>query len=165
MSELSKRMRVIFTLSLVLNVLFLAVGAGLLYKFCRDDIRIPPNMSPEARHFMARTFQEGREQVKPLIAEVKAQREVVRDIITAEEFDPAAYQEAVEPMLETRDRISRQRAEIMGKALSELPLADREKFVDRILDGLEGKKPHKKGYHRKIMEKDGDSQPSQPETK
>ena len=103
MSELSKRMRVIFTLSLVLNVLFIAVGAGLLFKFARDDIRIPPNMSPEARHFMARTFQEGREQVKPVMAEVKAQREIVRSIITAEEFDPDAYAKAVEPMLDTRD--------------------------------------------------------------
>jgi hypothetical protein len=152
MNGLSKRMRVVFTISLVLNVLFIAVGAGLLYKFARDDIRIPPDMSPEARHFMARTFQEGREQVKPLIEQVKERRAVVREIITAEEFDADAYAEAIEPMLDTRDQISRKRAEIMGKALAELPLEDREKFADRILDGLEGRKKHKKGYHHKMLQ-------------
>lgn len=158
MSELSKRMRVIFTLSLVLNVLFIAVGAGLLYKFCRDDIRIPHNMSPDARHFMARTFQEGREQVKPLIEDVKSRRAAVEEIITAEVFDADAYAKAVEPMLDTRDKISRKRAEIMGKALSELPHADRIEFADRIIDGLEGKRPHKKGYHHKMMKDDDKTQ-------
>ncbi len=156
---MSKRIRIIFTLSLIANILFLAVGAGLFYRFCRDDVPIAGDMSPEARHFVARTFQEGREKVKPYYEQIRAQRPVVEDIITADEFDKKAYDREVDKMLDIRDKISRERAAVMGQALSDLPQPDREKFAKRALDGLEGKKRHGKGgYHQRLM-KDGKEVP------
>jgi len=155
---MNPRIKLFFTLSLILNVIFVGVGLGLLYRFCVDmPMPIPADMSPEARHFIAKTFQDGREQTKPLIEKIKSKREVVEDIITAEKFDAKAYDKAVADMLETRDEISKKRASIMGEALKELPAADRERFAKRILDGLEGKRPpHKKGFHHKYMKDDKD---------
>lgn len=154
---MSKRMKVIFTLSLIANILMIAVGAGLFYRFTKDQVPIAGDMSPEARHFVARTFQEGREKVKPLFEQVKQQRPKVEAIILADEFDRAAYDREVDKMLDIRDQISRERASVMGEALADLPQADREKFARRALDGLEGRKPHRKGFHQKYM-KDGKEQ-------
>ena len=151
---MSKRMKVVFTLSLMLNIIFIGVGAGLLYRFCQD-VPIAGDMSPDARHFVARTFQEGREEAKPLITEVKAHRAIVEKIIMAPNFDKKAYDEEVGKMLDARDKMTRHRANVMGKALSELSQDDREKFAKRALDGLEGRKPHKKGGYGHPDRKDG----------
>jgi uncharacterized membrane protein len=147
---MNRRMKIIFTISLLANIVFIGVGAGLFFKYCQD-IPIPGDMSPEARHFVARTLQEGREQVKPLYQKAKANRQKVEDIIMAETFDKAAYDKAVDELLGSREGISRKRAEIMGKALGDLPASDRRKFARRIVESLEGKRPHKGGYHKKMM--------------
>jgi len=152
---MNRRMKFVFTVSLLLNIVFIGAGAGMLYRFAQEVRIIPGQMSPEARHFIARTFQEGREEVKPLITDVKARRAKVENILTADEFDKKAYDKAVDEMLSSRDKISRKRADIMGRALVDLPAQDRQKFAKRILDGLEGHKPKKGGYHRKMM-KDGE---------
>ncbi len=150
---MSKRMKLIFTVSLLLNIILIGVGAGMLFRFCQD-IPIPADMSPEARHFVAMTFQNGREQVKPLIDDVKAKRKVVEMLLTADAFDAKAYGKAVDDLLETQAKIARKRADIMEAALQDLPAADRKKFADRILDGLRGGRPRKGGYHRDMGKDD-----------
>lgn len=148
---MSKRMKLVFTISLLLNIVLVGVGAGMLVRMCQD-IPIPGQISPEARHFIARTFQQGREEVKPLIDEVKANRRKVEAILIAETFDKKAYDAAVDKMLDSRDKVSRKRADIMGRALVDLPAEDRQKFANRILDGLDGLKPRKGGHHKKMIE-------------
>ncbi|PZO86873.1 MAG: hypothetical protein DI626_05355 [Micavibrio aeruginosavorus] len=152
---MSRRMKAVFTASVLLNILFIGLGAGMLYRFS-GEVPIPPNMSPEARHFIARTYQEGREEIRPMIDEMKRERKVVEGIITAEKFDAAAYDEAVEKLLTTRSEIGQKRADIMGKALEELPSEDRREFAHRILESLEGKRPHKGGFHKKMMDRECD---------
>lgn len=149
---MNRRMKLIFTASVLLNIVFIGVGVGMFFRFCQE-IPIPGQMSPEARHFIARTFQEGREEIKPLIDEVKKDRAKVETVLTAETFDKKAYDAEVSNMLDSRDAVSRKRADIMGRALVDLPVEDRKEFAKRILDGLEGHKPRKGGYHK--MMKDG----------
>lgn len=147
---MSKRMKIIFTLSLLLNIVLIGVGGGMFYRFTMQG-PVPGDMTPEGRHFMARTFQEGRDRVKPLIADIKQKRAAVEEIMIAEQFDLEAYKVAVSAMMDSRDRISRKRAEIMGEALVDLPHADRQRLAKHMLDGLTGKRPHRKGYHQKFM--------------
>lgn len=162
---MTRRMKIIFTVSVLLNIVFTGVAAGMMYRFARE-LPIPGQMSPEARHFVARTFQQGREEVKPLISEVKERRKAVEAVLTAREFDRKAYDKAVDRMLDSRDEVSRKRAEIMGRALVDLPYEDRQKFAKRILDGLEGHKPRKGGYHRMVREaKDGPEESRKPAEK
>jgi uncharacterized membrane protein len=153
---MNRRMKLIFTLSVLLNIVFVGVGIGMFYRFCQE-IPIPGQISPEARHFVARTFQEGRKEIKPLIDEVKADRAKVEKILTAEQFDAKAYDKAVDEMLDSRNGVTRKRAEIMGRALADLPAEDRQKFAKRVLDGLEGHRPRRGGYHRQMM-KDTDNE-------
>ena len=57
---MTPRNKLIFTISILLNIVLIAAGLGMLYKFCQY-IPIPGTMSPDARAFVARTYQNGRE--------------------------------------------------------------------------------------------------------
>ena len=151
---MNRRMKLIFTISVLLNIVFVGVGAGMFYKFCQD-VPIPGEMSPDARNFVARTYQKGREDVKPLITEVKARKKKVESLLLADKFDEKAYDAAVEDVLETQSKIMHHRAETMSKALVQLSPEDRKKFSNHILDGLS---PGRKGGPRHKM-KPGEERP------
>ena len=140
---MSKRMRLVFTISILLNIVFVAAGVGMFYRYCQD-IPIPGTMSPDARNFVARTYQNGREEVKPLIAEVKERRKKVETILSSDNFDRKSYDAAVDDLLETQGKIARHRADTMGKALTELSDDDRKKFSKEIINGLTPGRPHRK---------------------
>jgi uncharacterized membrane protein len=144
---MSKRMRLVFTASLLLNIVFAAVGAGMFFRYCQD-IPIPGTMSPDARNFVARTYQNGREEVKPLITEVKARRQKVEDILESDKFDRKAYDAAVDDLLVTQGKIARHRADTMGKALTDLSDEDRQKFSKEIISGLTPGRPRHRGGHK-----------------
>ena len=142
---MSKRMRLVFTASLLLNIVFVAVGIGMFYRYCQD-IPIPGTMSPDARNFVARTYQNGREEVKPLITEVKARRQKVEDILESDIFDRKAYDAAVDDLLVMQGKIARHRADTMGKALTDLSDEDRQKFSKEIINGLTPGRPRHRGH-------------------
>ena len=149
---MNKRMKLIFTISLLLNIVLVGVGTGMFFRYCQD-IPIPGTMSPDARNFVARTYQNGREEVKPLITEVKARRQTVESILTSDQFDRKAYDKAVDDLLDTQGKIMRHRADTMGKALTELSDEDRKKFSKEILNGLTPGRPRKGGHHKKDWDK------------
>lgn len=141
---MNRRMKLIFTVSILLNIVFVGVGIGMFYKFCQD-IPITREMSPEGRNFVARTYQKGWEDVKPLIMEVKERKKKVETILLADEFDEKAYDKAVQDVLETQGKIMHHRADTMSAALDQLSAEDRKRFSRDILDGLT---PGRKGGHR-----------------
>lgn len=149
---MSKRIKIIFTLSVLLNIVLVCAGVAMLCRF-GPEIPMPGGMSPEGRQFISRTYKEGRAEIKPLFKEMKARRAEVEDILTADTFDAGAYDVAVAKMLAARGAVAAKKAETMGRALGELPVEDRRKFARRILDSLEGHRPpHKRGYHHKMMD-------------
>ena len=151
---MNPRMKLIFTVSVLLNIVLVGVATGMLFSF-RHDIRIPGTMSPDGRSFVARTYQNGREEVKPLIEEVKARRQKVENILESKTFDRKAYDKAVDDLLQTQGKIARHRADTMGKALNDLSDEDRRKFSKEIINGLTPGRPrHKGGKHWKDHDKD-----------
>ena len=163
---MSKRMKLIFTISVLLNIVFIGAAAGMFVRFCQD-IPIPGTMSPDARNFVARTYQNGREEVKPLIEEVKARRQKVEGILESDDFNRKAYDAAVDDLLETQGKIARHRADTMGKALSELSPEDRKKFSSEIINGLTPGRPRHGGQHWKSRgdHKPGEERPVEAPTK
>ena len=155
---MSKRMRLIFTVSILLNIVFIAVGVGMFYRYCQD-IPIPGTMSPDARNFVARTYQNGREEVKPLIKEVKGRRKAVEAILESDNFDRKAYDAAVDDLLETQGKIARHRADTMGKALTDLTDDDRKKFSKEIINGLTPGRSRHGGKHRSAKPQDIQEKP------
>ncbi len=158
---MNPRMKLIFTISILLNIVFIGVGAGMFYKFCQD-IPIPGTMSPDARAFVARTYQNGREEVKPLIEEVKARRKTVENILTSDNFERKSYDKAVDDLLDTQGKIMRHRANTMGKALNELSDDDRKKFSKEIINGLTpGRQRHKGKWKNHDKDRGGEERKSE----
>lgn len=154
---MNRRMKLIFTISLLLNIVFVGIAAG-MYVRMKGDIPMPRDITPEARQFLSSTFEKGRAEVKPLIGIAKEKRKAVESVITAENFDRAAYDAAVKDMIDARDTIARKKADIMGRALVDLSADERQKFAGFILDGLEGRKGGK-GRHHHDTPKDGERPP------
>lgn len=140
---MTRRMKLVFTLSFLLNIVLIGAGAGLYYRY-HEDGPMPPDMSPKAREFLSGTYKSGREEMKPLIDEIKERRGRVEDILTAETFDRAAYDAAVASLLDQRDVIGRKKADIMGRALADLPAEDRRAFARQIVEGLTGHRSHRR---------------------
>lgn len=137
---MNRRIRVIFTISILLNIVLIAAGVGMFYRF-GQGFPMPERMSPEARSFVTSTFKSGHERMKPLIVEVKERRKAVESILMNDNFDRGTYDAAVERLLDTQGRIARTKAEIMGEALNDLSPEDRKEFSQQIIDGLTPGKP------------------------
>lgn len=140
---MSRRKKLIFTISILLNIVFAGVGAGLVFKYCRD-LPVPGDLSPEGQHSTARIFQEGRQDAMPLIRDLKKQRKIVEDALTADMFDAAAYKEAVAALLAAQGKLHQHKASTMARAVENLSAEDRKKFARRIMDGLDGHRHKKK---------------------
>ena len=156
------RVKLIFTASILLNIGLVCAGAGLAYKMCWGDrFGLPDNVSAESRAAMEDAFKEGRTRIRPLIDTAKERRKAVEAVITADAFDREAYDEAVTPLLTTRQEIARAKADVMGGALARLPAEDRRAIAGRLLDRLEGRRPHRPGADqpRKAPDQDAPATP------
>lgn len=140
---MNRRKKLIFTISILLNIIFAGVGAGLAFKYCRD-MPVPGDLSPEGQHSTARIFQEGRQDAMPLIHDLKKQRKIVEEILTADAFDAAAYKESVAALLAAQGKLHQHKAATMARAVENLSPEDRKKFARRIMDGLDGHRHKKK---------------------
>lgn len=138
-----RRIKIIFTCSVLLNVVLIALVLGTYYRFQRDASPTPEMLSPQSQEILSNTFRQGREEIGPLFGSMKAERAKVETILRSENFDAAGYDIAVDSMLDARELVTRKKAEIMGRAMVELSAQERQKFAGYFLDKLEGRYPHK----------------------
>ncbi len=157
-----RRVKIIFTISVLLNVVLIAMALGTYFRFHRDMPPMPDMLSAQSRQVLSDTFKQGREEIGPLFGNMKAERAKVETILTADDFDAQAYDAAVSQMLDAREAITRKKAEIMGRAMAQLPAQERQKFTGYFLDKLEGRYPHKGGPRRIHDRGDGRELPPPP---
>lgn len=146
---MSRAFKIVFTGSLLLNLVLVGVGGGTVYKM-REHF-FPPSqaVSPEIRQKLKSSMEENRAQMQPVFKEIHAGKKELRDIVLAEDFDGAAYRMSVEHLLDLKDKVARQRALSMEKVLENLSQVEREKISRHFLDHLgEGRKRPLKN-HRK----------------
>lgn len=149
-----KTIKIIFTLSVLLNLVLLGVICGGFYKVNRwhdSDL----NVSEQSRVVIKTNMLESRAQMRESFQEVRKYNAQLKEIMEAENFDPQAYDAVIEKILTTKAAVSRQKAEAMGKTLAILPLEDRRKFsskVLRILSHKHGKRGDKPSSAQKNTE-------------
>lgn len=138
---MTKPIKIIFTLSLLLNLALVGVSAGCIWK--KAHHRMPfANTAPETQALFKETFAQNRERMRADIDAIRASRGALESIITAEPFDRAAYDTEVGKVLSVREGMNARRAEILGGVLEQLPQAEREKIVKKIVSKLTDDKPH-----------------------
>ncbi len=129
---MTRTLKIIFTVSLVLNVLLIAAGAGFAFKALRHMPGHGPmareNLSPETQHLMARTFRKNRKDMAECIRDAHEQREALMDVMAAENFDPQAYDRAIEGLLAGQNEMMRMHAQTIKKMAERLPAEERKKL-------------------------------------
>lgn len=144
---MSKPIKIIFTLSLLLNLILVGVSVGCLWK--RHDHKMPfAEASEETRAQFRAAFEDNRDAMRADIDTVRAARASLEGIIAAEPFDRAAYDAEVKEVLVVRDRMGERRADILGDVLEKLPAEERAQIARKISSKLADDRPrHRSKTH------------------
>lgn len=156
---MSRIMKIVFTVSLALNLLFAGTAVGVAGKMAAERMP-PPGMlhygppGSEAQEAAAKAFREAHKEMRGDMQAMRQARAEMETIITAKMFDSQAYAAASERMLDLRDRMTRRKAETMGQVLGSLPPEQRQQMARHLVDRMSGKPPGRPpGAHmRKLPE-------------
>jgi len=140
---MSKRMRILFTVSVIANVLLLGLLAGMAARNYYEHPwhKTRRELTPETRHLLARAFQHTHREIKPLIEEAHKTREVLVETIAADNFDDAKFKRLAKEMNDLQDEIGRKKADGMLDLIHDLSDEDRKKFSRHLAGALSRQKP------------------------
>lgn len=144
---MSKKMKIIFTLSVILNVLLIGWAAGeAVHKFRKHDPvqKIARDMSPEGRHIVAKTMQSAFREGRGKMRDMRKAKKEIKQILTAEEFDAEAFEIAAEKMHAMFAEMGKKRVEVTKQLAMQLSKEDRETLADGFSKGFHGR-GHNKG--------------------
>ncbi|MFN3701030.1 MAG: periplasmic heavy metal sensor [Alphaproteobacteria bacterium] len=167
----AKAMKIFFTVSVLLNIALIGVFAGSALKRMGDDpLRsVHAEMSPEARHIVAREMQSAFRDNRAEMQKAREVKKAVRDILSAEEFDAEAFEAKAMEMHDTRTKMGLRRIEVTKELASKLSQEDRKVLATRFSSGFRGAK-NRNGKQRsresytflKEHEAKGESEPKAP---
>lgn len=159
---MNRTIKLILTVSLLMNVMLTGLGIGYVYKTWR--YRMPENaaraqMSAAARDRVEGAFDDMRRDMQATFVDMRAARKDMMDIMAAEPFDAAAYDAAWRKLSNLQAKMGKMRAETVRGLASELKPEDR-RLLTRYVSGSFGKRRcgGAKGMHG-ISERPGNSQP------
>jgi Spy/CpxP family protein refolding chaperone len=143
---MSKCIKIIFTLSLLLNLVLAGMVGGGAWKHWHHEMPFG-EASEQTRALFKQSFDNNRAAMKADIDALRAVRPALEKIVAAEKFDRAAYDAEVKKVLDVRNKMGQRRAAIMGDILAQLPQAERESVGKRMLmkmtqDRPQGHSPH-----------------------
>ncbi len=131
---MTKNMKIVFTVSVLLNILMAGVLAGFAVKCNQPEPwRAPPAMeklSPEGRALMKQSFDQSRDTMRQTFQDARQLRERLNSILEAETFDPEAYAAASAALREHQVKIMERRAQTAGDLAAKLNPEDRRLMAD-----------------------------------
>lgn len=137
--------KIILSVSLIANLLLVGVIGGAAYKkwSARPWHEVKKQLEPESRNVVARTFQDKFREIRPIGKEARKVRGELIKVMTAEEFDPEAFDEAAAELTSLRDRMAEIKLQATKDILSQLPKEEREKMAHRMAEKIGGGIEHK----------------------
>ena len=146
---MTHRIKIIFTISILFNVLFVGMVAGNFYHRIN-----PPQAVSDIDHSIKELIKDKMVKsggdTRAEIKKIRAHKDSLKNIITANEFDLEAYNTVVDKILTSKNDMGRQKAEKMGEVLQSLSREERQKISKRFLKGMMGgpkKPPHLRRRH------------------
>lgn len=141
---MTQTIKIIFTVLVLLNITLLGVVGGGYYKMQRQHVtHETPNK--EVRDFIKEKMKTSKKGMLNQFKEIRQYHSELKQIVTAPEFDRAAYDEVVTKILEVKNQISHQKAEATGNILADMSQEQRQKMAEGLLKNLSGKRHLKKG--------------------
>lgn len=140
MSSMSKKMKIVFTASVLLNVVLAGLAGGSTYKHWRDDNmrRMELEMSPEGRNIVARTMQKAFTEGKPRMDEARAIKKEIKSILSAQQFDADAFEAQAQKLHEVMSDMGHKRIDVTKELASQLSASDRKILAEKFSKGFHG---------------------------
>ena len=134
---MSRRIKILFTLSVLLNIVFIGVAVGTVYKMSQKwdnhlDRKIG-HLSPEMQDKIRASLWESRDEIRDLIQEGRQAKESMKDAINAEEFDVAAYDAASQQLIDLRAKAMLLRTNKTKEFIKDLPVSERRQMAGHLM--------------------------------
>lgn len=141
----SRHMKVLFSLSLAMNVLLIGIVIGMAVRSYYDHPwhETRRTLSPEAQHHFARASQRTHREVKPLIAQARNTRTALMRVIAEDSFNEGEYERLSKKLTSLQVKIAEAKAQGVKELISELPDEDRKTFSRHFAQQLGS--PHRRG--------------------
>lgn len=138
----AKAIKIAFTVSVLLNIVLIGVFAGSVLKRMGDDPlhAVHAEMSPEARHIVARKMQSAFRDNRDEMKKAREAKKAVRDILSAEEFDAEAFAAKAKEMHDIRMKMGLRRIGVTQDLAEQLSQEDRKVLANRFATGFRGAK-------------------------
>ncbi len=141
---MSKRIKLMFTVSVLLNVLLVGLGGGVAYKHWaahpwKQDRQ---ELSPEARHIVGRNLQGAFREIKPLGDEARKARAALIKVLSAEDFDADRYDEAALRLSVAKEKMRAKKVEVTKVIASQLSAEERGQMAERMTKMIGGGREH-----------------------
>ncbi|MCK5374959.1 MAG: periplasmic heavy metal sensor [Alphaproteobacteria bacterium] len=138
---MSKPTKIIFTFSLILNILFLGVFFGQFHHIAKEKKpwkETKAALAPETRDVMKAMFREKGKDVFPLFRQAGQEKKAMKAVIVAKEFDGNSYDMIADEFEDLNDKLMKHRLTMIKAILSQLPQSERVKIVDHTVERMLG---------------------------
>lgn len=156
---MNRHLKIFFTLSLLLNITLIGVLAGAAYKRWDDGAPgFAAVRDPQLNHKMAKSMRDARKGQEPLFKDMRAARNEINKILSADQFDETAFHAASEKMYKAQAEVFKARNEAMLKMAREMSAAERKELAAHMkaLSDRRGQRdrgqPHNNQPHSKGQE-------------
>ena len=149
---MTKKMKIIFTLSLLGNVLLLGVVGGTAYRIKQATQpwkEVRKEISPESRELIKDTFKSKKQDIRGMFQEARVKKKALEDAFTAEEFDPDAFSAAARELQQLGNRMVAHKFETFQELGHMLPQHERKALSKRLVSSLFSKQ----GMHKNKKKK------------
>lgn len=131
---MSKRAKIIFTVSFLLNILLAGAVSGMIIDQSRHEPweEVKESLKPETQNLLARSFQQSSRNMSKTIGEMRQARQKMKEIFSANEFDETAYDKAVDQMVAAQQKLMAERLRVSKEVAKKLPQEEREKIAEKF---------------------------------
>ncbi len=156
---MTKNLKIIFTVSLLLNIILIGILGGFVYKRIHHDWFYGgrTEFDPETRHMAAKVMRKVRGDVRGEVLKIRVTRSKLMEILEAKRFDESAFDATAEELRKSHDKIVTKKIQATKELAAELPDEERQKLAGRLSEAL-GERPHHRQswYKRKQAPKPGE---------
>jgi len=148
---MKKCFKILLSVSLLANVLLLGFVGGHIYKRWAHHPwqSMKQELSPETRNVVGRAFQSTFKDMKPLGDEARKARAEMLKILSAPEFDEAAFDAAAAELAKTQDEMTALKIQATKDVAKLMSAEERVKMADRMVKMIGGGREHKVKRDRK----------------
>lgn len=134
-----KTSKIIFTISILLNLVFLGFVGSHEYKKSQHH-NFTNNIHEKSKGIIRQNLDISEDERRQKMKEVQQKRQALKDIVTAPEFDLVQYNKITEELLAQKDQMERKKAAALGQAMVDLSQEERQELSTHLLSKKGNKK-------------------------